>query len=140
MALLIRTLTVATTVDDVVAHFPGGIAALRDAQPGAVRIGRLVRLQAPIAGLRCGTWAAWRGAYAVELVPHPDIRVVAGRRRKSAGLVHRTVRLRDEPPPRPEPPRDTTGPARLRDETAMSVLAAVHGGHRRRARLAQGGR
>lgn len=97
MALTVRTLTIATTSEDVAAHFRGGIAALRLEQPGAVSVGGLVRLQAPVAGLRCGSWAGWRGAYAVELVPHPDIRLVAGRRLKSAGLIHRAVRLRDEP-------------------------------------------
>lgn len=104
MALTVRTLTVATTVEDVEASVPGGMATLRDQHRDVVTVGQLVRLPAALPGLRCGIWSARRGVYAAEMVAHPDIRLLAGRRLKSAGLIHRSVRLRDEPPPLPPPP------------------------------------
>ncbi len=112
MAIAVRCVTVATTVDEIENHFPGGWPAFTQASPGAVRIGRLARLNLPIAGLRCGTWTACKGAYVAELVPHADIALVIGRHRKIGALVHRSVLLRDQPrplepifePDRPLPP------------------------------------
>lgn len=101
MAIAVRSLTVATTVDDVQSHFPGGWAAFVQAHPGAIRIGALARLNAPIAGMRCGVWTACKGAYVAELVPHEHIALVIGRHAKIGALVHRPMRLRVQPPRRP---------------------------------------
>jgi len=104
MAITVRALTVATTVQDAEQRYPGGLAALMARHAGAVRVGKLVRLPAPVPGVRCGTWAGCPGAYFAELVPHPDIALHGGRHRKVGALVHRAARLRDTPKPPPPPP------------------------------------
>lgn len=104
MALSVRNLTVATTVDDFDAFTRGGASAETIWHADAVKVDRLVRLAHPVPGLRCGIWSAQRGVYAVELQPHPHIQLVNGRRLKSAGLIHRSARLRDEPLPAAPPP------------------------------------
>lgn len=125
MALSIRTLTVATTVDDIAVALPAGVHDLADSLPGSVCVGRLVRLPAPMPGIRYGIWSASRGAYAVELVPHPDIKLVIGRRRKVAGLIHRTTRLHEEPaPPAVVAPAPQPVPATLTSLTTRSSAAA----------------
>lgn len=128
MALTVRTLTVATTVEDVEASVPGGMATLRDQHRDVVTVGQLVRLPAALPGLRCGIWSARRGVYAAEMVAHPDIRLLAGRRLKSAGLIHRSVRLRDEPPllPPPPPPPQPAWNAPEQEPPASRLSDSLH--------------